>query len=119
MRSLLYLDLSMLTVQVSQQHPLVALHLNKVNSFSAVTVHTTAAENVGPESRRVGRHKGHTRVIKSGDDGEVKVCWERSTHYVGQRRHEPGIQLEVSDGDSARQRRTTARNTRPPERGPG
>ena len=85
MRSLLYLDLSMLTVQVSQQHPLVALHLNKVNSFSAVTVHTTAAENVGPESRRVGRHKGHTRVIKSGDDGEVKVCWERSTHYVGKR----------------------------------
>ena len=83
MSSLLSFDLSMLTVQVSQQQRLVAIHPNKVKSFSAVTVHTTAAENVGPEARIVGRHKGRTRVSKSGDDGEVNVCWERCTHYVG------------------------------------
>ena len=73
----------MLTVQVSQQHRLVAMHPNKVKLFSAVTVHTTAAENMGPESRRVGRHRGHTRVSKGGDDEEVEVFWERCTHYVG------------------------------------
>ena len=71
----------MLTVQVSQQHRLVAMHPNKVRLFSAATVHTAAAENGGLVAMRVGRLGGHTRVRKNGDDGEVEACWECCTHY--------------------------------------
>ena len=45
--------------------------------------YTAAAENVGPEARRVGILGGHTQVRKSIDDGEVKACWERCTQDVG------------------------------------
>ena len=107
MPSLLYLDVSMLIVQVFQRYRLVATHPNKVRSFSVATVHT-AAENVGREARRVGRHTGYTRVSKSGDDGEVEASWERCTHDGGNERQETGWQQELSDGESVRQRRTSA-----------
>ena len=54
----------MLTVQVCQQRRLVAMHPNKAKSFSVATVHTTAAENMEPEARRVGMFGGHTQKIK-------------------------------------------------------
>ena len=66
----------MLTGQACQQHRLAVMHPNKAkSSFPAATVpswYTAAAENVGPEARRVGMLGGHTLVSKkSVDDGEV------------------------------------------------
>ena len=54
----------MLTVQVCQQRRLVGMHPDKAKSFSAATVHTTAAKNMRPEARRVGMFEGHTQKIK-------------------------------------------------------
>ena len=70
----------MLTVQSCQQHQLVAIQPNEAKSCPAATC---AAENVGPEARRVGVLGGHTRVSKSVDDGEVEVCWECCPLHVG------------------------------------
>ena len=64
----------MLTVQVCQQHRLVAMPPNKAKSVSASTVHTAAAENVGPAARRVGMLGGLSRVRKRVDDGELEAC---------------------------------------------
>ena len=50
---------SIVTVQTYQQHRLVVMHPNKAKTFPAATVlreqswYTAAAENVGPEARRV------------------------------------------------------------------
>ena len=72
----------MLTVQVCQQHRQVAMHPNKAKSFSAATVHTAAAENVGSEARKVGMITGNTRARKCVYDGELEACWKCCTHYV-------------------------------------
>ena len=76
----------MLTVQVIKQHRLVAMHPNKAISFSAATVHTAAAENVGPEARREGMLGGPTRVNKIVHDGNLEACWECCTHCIGKTR---------------------------------
>ena len=45
------------------------MHPNKAKSCPA-------AENVGPEARRVEMLGGYTRVSQSFDDGEVEALWE-------------------------------------------
>ena len=63
------------------------------NRLTAATVwYTAAAENVGPEARRVGMLGGRTRVTKSVDDGVVEACWECCTapNTSEERRQEPG-----------------------------
>ena len=79
------------TVQVCQQYRLVAMHPKQAKSFSEATVQTVAAENVGPEARRVGMVRGHTRVRKSVHDGEFEAGWACCTL---------GRHLELSDGGS-------------------
>ena len=75
----------MMVVQACRQHRLVVMQPNKAKSFLAATVswYSAATVNVGPEARRVGMLRDHTRVSKSTDDGEVEACWEYCAQHVG------------------------------------
>ena len=74
----------MLTVQACQQHRLAVMHPNRREIVSRGNRwYTAAAENVGPEARRVAMLGVHRQVTKPVDDGEVDACWECCTQHVG------------------------------------